>query len=45
MECRLYHGGANRTRLHTLKYSKVDAIGGVMAVVLCTGAIVLNVIL
>ena len=45
MECRLYHGGANRTRLHTLNYSKVDAIGGVMAVVLCAGAIVLNVIL
>ena len=45
MECRLYHGGANRTRLHTLKYGKVDTIGGIIAVVICVASIALNVIL
>ena len=45
MECRLYHGGANRTRLHTLKYSRVDAIGGILAVVICAGAIVVNILM
>ena len=45
MECRLYHGGANRTRLHNLKYGSVDAAGGLVAVLLCGTAIALNVIL
>ena len=44
MECRLYHGGS-RTRLHTLKYGKVDAFGGLVAVLVCGGAILLHVIL
>ena len=45
MECRLYHGGGNRTRLHTLKYSRVDALGGLVAVILCGGAIVVGFVL
>ena len=45
MECRLYHGGANRTRLHTLKYSRVDALGGLVAVVICGAAIALGFVL
>ena len=45
MECRLYHGGGNRTRLHVLKYTKVDLCGGLVAVLVCGGAIVMNVIL
>jgi len=44
MECRLYHGGS-RTRLHTLQYGKVDAFGGLAAVLICGGAILLHVIL
>ena len=45
MECRLYHGGANRTRLHSLKYGRIDAVGGFCALLVCGAAIVLNVIL
>lgn len=45
MECRLYHGGANRTRLHTLKYGRVDALGGLVAVVICGAAIALGFVL
>ena len=45
MECRLYHGGANRTRLHSLKYGRIDALGGLCALLVCGAAIVLNVIL
>ena len=45
MECRLYHGGGNRTRLHVLNYTKVDLYGGLAAVLVCGGAIVMNVIL
>lgn len=45
MECRLYHGGANRTRLHSLKYGRVDALGGAAAAVVCVLAMVVNVIL
>ena len=45
MECRLYHGGANRTRLHSLKYGRIDALGGLCALVVCGAAIVLNVML
>ena len=44
MECRLYHGGS-RTRLHVLRYGKVDALGGLAAVLICGGAILLHVIL
>ena len=42
MECRLYHGGGNRTRLHTLKYGRVDALGGLVAVLICGAAIALK---
>ena len=42
MECRLYHGGANRTRLHSLKYGRIDAVGGFCALLVCGAAIVLN---
>ncbi len=45
MECRLYQGGGNRTRLHVLRYGKVDAMGGVIALVICAGAIVWNICL
>ena len=45
MECRLYHGGANRTRLHSLKYGRIDALGGLCALVVCGAAIIFNVIL
>ena len=45
MECRLYHGGPNRTRLHSLKYGKVDAFGGAVAVLVCALAITASVIL
>jgi energy-coupling factor transport system permease protein len=45
MECRLYRGGGNRTRLHTLKYSRVDALGGLVAVIICGGAIALRCVL
>ena len=45
MECRLYRGGGNRTRLHTLKYSRVDALGGLVAVIICGGAIALRFVL
>ena len=42
MECRLYHGGEHRTRLHSLRYGKVDAWGGLAAALVCGGVIVLS---
>lgn len=45
MECRLYRGGEGRTRLHSLRYGKVDALGGAIIVLVCGGAIALSVIL
>ena len=45
MECRLYHGGANRTRLHSLKYGKVDLWGGLAVAAVCVSAMVLNAVL
>ncbi len=45
MECRLYQGGGNRTRLHVLRYGKVDAVGGLCALLICGGAIVLKICL
>ena len=44
MECRLYSGG-KRTRLHSLAYSRVDALGGGLAVLACGAAIALNILL
>ena len=45
MECRLYHGGEHRTRLHSLRYGKVDAWGGLAAALVCGGVIALNFVL
>ena len=45
MECRLYHGGEHRTRLHSLRYGKVDAWGGLAAALVCGGVIVLSFVL
>ena len=45
MECRLYHGGEGRTRLHTLHYGRVDLIAAILALVLCGGAIALHILL
>ena len=45
MECRLYHGGEHRTRLHSLRYGKVDAWGGLTAALICGGVIALSFVL
>lgn len=45
MECRLYHGGSGRTRLHTLRYGRADLYGGLLSLVICGGAIALNILL
>ncbi len=42
MECRLYHGGVGRTRLHTLRYGRVDLWGGLLSVAVCAAAIALS---
>ena len=42
MECRLYHGGNGRTRLHQLKYTKLDLLGGIIVILVCAGVIVLS---
>lgn len=42
MECRLYHGGEGRTRLHTLTYSRLDLMAGLLAVAVCGAAIALS---
>jgi len=41
MECRLYHGGVGRTRLHSLHYTLSDLWGGLLSVTLCAGIIIL----
>ena len=45
MECRLYHGGEHRTRLHSLRYGKVDAWGGLTVALVCGGVIALSFVL
>ena len=45
MECRLYHGGEHRIRLHSLRYGKVDAWGGLTAALVCGGVIALSFVL
>ena len=45
MECRLYHGGDGRTRLHSLRYGSLDLRSGLLILAVCGGAIALNVIL
>ena len=42
MECRLYHGGSGRTRLNSLRYGKIDAVGGVVIVLVCAAIIVVS---
>ncbi len=42
MECRLYHGGNGRTRLHQLKYTKLDLLGGIVVILVCAAVIVLS---
>ena len=38
MEARCYHGGANRTRLKALQYTKKDAVAAVLCVLVVAGA-------
>lgn len=40
MECRLYHGGEGRTRLHDLRFAGLDALGGAITLLVCAAAIV-----
>jgi energy-coupling factor transport system permease protein len=42
MECRLYHGGNGRTRLNSLRYGKIDAVGGVVIALVCAAIIVVS---
>lgn len=42
MECRCYQGGAGRTRLKQLHYSKLDAIAIVFIALVFTGAVLVN---
>ena len=42
MECRCYHGGEGRTKLHVLKYERRDYITLTVAVLICVGVIVLG---
>ena len=41
MECRCYHGGEGRTKLHVLKYERRDYIALAAGVLICVGVIVL----
>jgi len=42
MECRLYHGGEGRTRLHTLAYGRLDAVAGAAVLLVCAAIIVIG---
>jgi energy-coupling factor transport system permease protein len=42
MECRCYHGGEGRTRLHQLKFARRDYVTLISGLVLCVGVIVLG---
>ena len=42
MECRCYHGGEGRTKLHVLKYERRDYIALTAAVLICAGVIALG---
>ena len=42
MECRCYHGGEGRTRLHELKYGKIDWMAYAMGALLLAAVIVLR---
>ena len=42
MECRCYHGGEGRTKLHVLKYQRRDYVALAISVLICAGVIVLR---
>lgn len=42
MECRCYHGGEGRTKLHVLRYARRDAIALSVGVALTVGVIILG---
>ena len=42
MECRCYHGGEGRTKLHVLKYERRDYIALTLGVLVCVGVITLR---
>ena len=42
MECRCYHGGEGRTRMHQLKFASSDYVTIVSGLILCAGVIVLG---
>ena len=42
MECRCYHGGEGRTKLHVLKYERRDYVALAAGVLICMGVIVLG---
>ena len=42
MECRCYHGGEGRTKLHVLKYEGRDYVALVLGLAICAGVIVLR---
>ena len=42
MECRCYHGGEGRTKLHVLKYEGRDYAALTIGVLLCAGIVVLS---
>ena len=42
MECRCYHGGEGRTKLHVLQYARRDYIALTLGVLVCAGVIALR---
>ena len=42
MECRCYHGGEGRTKLHVLKYERRDYIALTLGVLVCVSTIALR---
>jgi len=42
MECRCYHGGEGRTKLHVLKYERRDIVALTIGALICAGVIVLR---
>ena len=42
MECRCYHGGEGRTRMHQLRYARADAFAYLLGAVLVAGVVVLR---
>lgn len=42
MECRCYHGGDGRTKMHELKYSGIDILGFLISIIFIVGSIIVN---